>query len=194
MPPPARSNQRSKPARSAPRPNANLNQRLESRHMASLRRGPMYMKVAFNPTDIVGLIMHALKFQKTSSVVGCVAWLSHPLILKQLAKKPCSIVVTRDKSNAKKHVRTMYMALKPADIGYHRSIKFLGAKAGRIKTRMHHKFLVGLDDNGNPIWVLTGSFNMSSNATKNLENIMYVSDKELAHVYYEEWQKIWNCC
>lgn len=173
---------------------ANLNKRLEARHMASIRRGAMNLKVAFEPTDIISTILHALRFNKTSSVVGCVAWLSHPRILQQLSQKPCSIVVTRDKSNAKKHVREMYRKLKPADTGHRRAIKVLGARAGRVKTRMHHKFLVGLDSKGTPIWVLTGSFNMSSNAMKNLENIMYVRDEEFAHVFFEEWQKIWECC
>ena len=162
--------------------------------MANIRRGPMSIRVAFEPSDIVGTIMHALSFNKTSSVVGCVAWLSHPKILLQLSKKPCSIVVTRDKSNAKKHVREMYKKLRPADTGHPRAIKVLGARSGRVKTRMHHKFLVGLNKKAEPIWVLTGSFNMSSNALKNLENIQYVRDPEFASVFYEEWQKIWACC
>ncbi len=176
------------------KPPTNLNKRLHTRHMASIRRGPMFMKIAFQPEDIVNTILHALRFNRTSKVVGCVAWLSHPLILKQLAKKPCSIVVTRDKSNAKKHVREMYRKLKPADTDHPRAIKYLGARAGRVKTRMHHKFLVGLSDSGTPLWVLTGSFNMSSNAVKNLENLMYVNDTEMAGVYYGEWEKIWQCC
>lgn len=172
----------------------NLNKRLESRHMANIRRGDMSIRVAFEPSDIVSTIVHALKFNKTISIVGCVAWLSHPKILLELSKKPCSIVVTRDKSNAKKHVREMYRKLKPADTSHGRAIKVLGARAGRRKTRMHHKFLVGLDRHGLPIWVLTGSFNMSANACNNIENIQYVRDAEFASVFYNEWQKIWQCC
>ena len=132
--------------------------------------------------------------QKTHSVIGCVAWLSHPLILKTLATKPCSIVVTKDRANARKHVKTMYSDLTPADSGYHRSIKYLGAKAGRVRTNMHHKFLCGRSESGQPLWVLTGSFNMSSNALNNLENIMYINDSETAQIFEDEWRKIWNSC
>lgn len=188
------SSQRPSAQARARRPTANLNQRLQARHMASLRRGDMYLKVAFDPTDIVNLIVHAIKMQKTHSVVGCVAWLSHQTILKTLATKPCSIVVTKDRANARKHVKNMYAGLTPADAGSHRSIKYLGAKAGRVRTNMHHKFLCGRSESGQPLWVLTGSFNMSSNALNNLENIMYINDSETAQIFEDEWRKIWNSC
>lgn len=173
---------------------ANLNKRLEARHIANLRRGSMSIRLAFDPADIISTILRAIQLNTTHSVVGCIAWLSHPRILTQLATKPCSIVVTADRSNRKKHVRALYSKLKPADRSHPRAIKFLGARSGRVKTRMHHKFLVGLNSKGLPCWCISGSFNMSVNATKNIENVQWVRDEEYASVFFEEWKKVWNCC
>ncbi|HEY9640318.1 MAG TPA: hypothetical protein V6C57_07530 [Coleofasciculaceae cyanobacterium] len=41
-----------------------------------------------------------------------------------------------------------------------------------------------------PYAVWTGSFNMSENATKSLENAVYIQDKAIARAYYNEWAQI----
>ena len=81
--------------------------------------------------------------------------------------------------------------------------------------RMHNKFLVfcdievntctyqDLDENGNPFQfqeddgfivipkaVWTGSFNLTDNATKSLENAVYLTDCDIVHAYYDEWEYI----
>ena len=118
------------------------------------------------------------------------AWLSHPLILRELANKPAAIIVTNDKANWRKPVRMMYKKLQPLE-SERKALKFLGDRKGMYRCKMHHKFLVGMH-NETPQWVLFGSFNFSKQATKNLENIMLIQDPEIASTYYNEWQRIWD--
>ncbi|MBW4621498.1 MAG: hypothetical protein KME17_19325 [Cyanosarcina radialis HA8281-LM2] len=71
--------------------------------------------------------------------------------------------------------------------------------------RMHNKFLIFCDiceiigndssfDEGHieivPRAVWTGSFNLTDNATRSLENAMYIKDLEIVNAYYTEWQYI----
>lgn len=156
-----------------------------------VKRGDARIKIVFQPTQIVSTILGAIKHESTDTIVGCVAWLSHPRILEALAKKPCAIVVTRDKSNLKKNVRNMYKKLRPCVVGDKVAVRFLGQSRGPYRTRMHHKFMVGLK-NGEPRWVITGSFNFSSHACKNLENTMLIQDPEIAAAFKYEWERIWN--
>ena len=188
---PARASTAAPPKKKKKKSIRNLNHRLEHRHTASVRRGQLHARIAFEPDEIVKTIISSIRHNKVKSIVGCVAWLSHPGILEEMSKKPCSIVVTYDKSNFKPHVRERYRKLTPA---FAKSIKYVGGRSGRFKAKMHHKFLVMLNDSGYPFAVLTGSFNMSSNATQNLENIMYIADEEVASVFYSEWEKIWSLC
>ena len=53
---------------------------------------------------------------------------------------------------------------------------------------LHHKLLLIDDDT-----VITGSFNFSNSAaTSNDENIVIIRDADIAGVYLEEWQRIWD--
>ena len=71
--------------------------------------------------------------------------------------------------------------------------------------RMHNKFLVFCDEQkvpGNdpdydeeytiikPKAVWTGSFNLTDNATRSLENATYIEDLDIVNAYYAEWQYI----
>jgi hypothetical protein len=71
--------------------------------------------------------------------------------------------------------------------------------------RMHNKFLIFCDideigandshfDKGHieivPRGVWTGSFNLTDNATRSLENATYIKDLEIVNAYYAEWQHI----
>lgn len=172
---------------------ANLNERISvPRPTVFLRRASLSMKIAFHPEEIVSLILKMIRSQETRSIVGCVAWLSHKDILKALAAKPCSIVVARDKANARKHVKNMYAVLTPAN--GNRAIKFLGSRSGRQKFLLHHKFLVAIDSEGVAQKVISGSFNFSQNALNNLENITYIRDSDVAQSYFEEFNRIWDIC
>lgn len=55
--------------------------------------------------------------------------------------------------------------------------------------RMHHKFLIFFDRECiyDPSAVWTGSFNFTSNATKSLENGVYIKDAIIAKAFWYEW-------
>ena len=62
---------------------------------------------------------------------------------------------------------------------------------GRFKSLLHHKFLVGLDENREPIWVSNGSFNLTENAVTNIENVMIFDDPEIATDFFDEFKRIY---
>lgn len=69
---------------------------------------------------------------------------------------------------------------------------------GRISPKMHHKFLIlGDRDYGEglimrPKCVITGSFNLTQNATKSRENIVILNDPEICQAYLSEWAQLWS--
>ena len=68
--------------------------------------------------------------------------------------------------------------------------------------RMHNKFLIFahlskvhddseyVHDTVEPYAVWTGSFNLSKNATKSLENALYITDPEIVNAYFSEYGQI----
>lgn len=75
--------------------------------------------------------------------------------------------------------------------------------------RMHNKFLVfcdietakrpAFDGDGEedfplitPRAVWTGSFNMTDNATKSLENAVFMKDASISRAYFDEWQHVFS--
>lgn len=64
--------------------------------------------------------------------------------------------------------------------------------------RMHHKFLVfcrvhaqrHFYEDVQPYAVWTGSFNLTQNAERSLENALYLTDPALVQAYYQEWAQI----
>lgn len=64
--------------------------------------------------------------------------------------------------------------------------------------RMHHKFLVfcRYDEGTESFWnlipyaVWTGSYNMTRNGTKSLENAIYIENDTIANSYFHEWYNV----
>lgn len=64
--------------------------------------------------------------------------------------------------------------------------------------RMHNKFLVFCSADGSyeerytisPVSVWTGSFNLTANSRRSLENAVLITDAEIASRYYVEWEQI----
>lgn len=53
---------------------------------------------------------------------------------------------------------------------------------------LHHKTIIIDDDT-----VVTGSFNFSGNASRsNDENLVIIRDKQIAQLYLDEWQRMWD--
>lgn len=62
---------------------------------------------------------------------------------------------------------------------------------------MHNKFLVLANmvkdgDCISPQAVLTGSFNMTNNATRSLENVVLIRDEKIAEAYFREFTDIYG--
>jgi hypothetical protein len=122
-------------------------------------------------------------------VVGCMAWLSDPVVLSALATRDgVSLIVTNDSLLNNFTLRRAYDALQP-HAGDH-AILCVGRRTGKTRSLMHHKFLVGLTAHEEPLWVVAGSYNASKSAASNLESIFIFRCPRLARVYLEEYRAI----
>lgn len=59
-------------------------------------------------------------------------------------------------------------------------------------SKMHHKFLIFMDEKYNLEGVWTGSYNLSSNSNLSLENAIYIKDKKIINAYKKEFETIYN--
>jgi hypothetical protein len=170
----------------------NLNNKVECEERKRQKvysRGTNKFSVHFDGTGIRSAVMRTIKDEGTKYVVGCVAWFSNKRILAELAKKRgVCVVVTKDKLTKTKTNQAAYKRLKPCYRGG--TIRVVGAGRGRFKSLMHHKFLIGLDANREPKWVMNGSFNMTQSAMTNLENLMIMHDSAIAGAYFEEFKRV----
>ena len=125
------------------------------------------MKLYFSPPTMVAAL--ECHIGKSKSVVGCMAWMTHPTILNALERVDSTIIMTKHRSNRwKRHIK----------------VKFIGKR----RLLMHHKFIVGCNDE--PEWVSFGSFNATKSATSNLEHMVIVHDKTLAKYFYNEYKRL----
>ena len=152
-------------------------------------RGSKKIHILFDGARIKSCIIRMIRKKETAFVVGCIAWLSNKDILKAMAsKKGCCIVCTKDRMTKGIRNQRAYSEIKPAYPGG--VIRVVGEGRGWHKSLMHHKFLCGLDNDGTPLWVTNGSFNMTEHATTNLENLMVMEDPEVAKCYFEEFKRV----
>jgi phosphatidylserine/phosphatidylglycerophosphate/cardiolipin synthase-like enzyme len=52
--------------------------------------------------------------------------------------------------------------------------------------------MVGMSVQGDPMWVITGSFNFTEGATKHLENCLVISNPEVAQFYLDEFVNLYK--
>ena len=170
----------------------NLNKRMadESRKTQNVfTRGRKKIHILFDGVGIQRAIIRMINKQETAFVVGCIAWLSNKQILAAMAKKKGGcIICTKDRLTKGIRNQRAYKAIKPAYPGG--VIRVVGEGKGWHKSLMHHKFLVGLNSQGNPIWVTNGSFNFTTSATSNLENLMVMEDEDVADCYFQEFRRV----
>lgn len=141
--------------------------------------------VLFDPKKIIREL--SIHIRNTPYIVGCVAWFTNAKVLKALERvRGCAFVVTKHKMA---HIfKSTYDELPKFD--RYMPVRVVGNGRGVTKNLMHHKFVIGLDDRKRPVWVATGSFNITKNAETNLENMMILSDTRIAHQFYEEFKRI----
>ncbi len=181
------------PDRKKARPQSrNLNQRMsdETRKTQNVfTRGRKKIHILFDGVGIQRAIIRMINKQETCFVVGCIAWLSNKQILSAMAKKRGGcIVCTKDRLTKGARNQAAYKAIRPAYPGG--VIRVVGEGKGWHKSLMHHKFLVGLNAEGKPIWVTNGSFNFTTSATSNLENLMVMEDEDVAECYFQEFKRV----
>jgi hypothetical protein len=170
----------------------NLNDRMDSadrKRRKTVQRGKKKFSVLFDGKGIERAVCQQINRDDTHYVVGCIAWLSNKKILKNLAtKRGVCIVCTRDKLTRAHSNQEAYKKLKPAFEGG--AIRIVGDGKGWHKSTMHHKFLIGLDGTGKPLWCTNGSFNMTTHALSNLENLMVIDDADIADVFLDEFRRV----
>jgi phosphatidylserine/phosphatidylglycerophosphate/cardiolipin synthase-like enzyme len=124
------------------------------------------------------------------AVAGAMAWLTDRELLQALRdlEGGAAVVVTNDTSN--RRVAAQYRSVPGRRPGED-AVRMLGAGRGRGRPFMHHKFLVGLDRAGAPLWCATGSYNGTRNSRHSLENVLVSRDAGLAGAYLQEWAAVW---
>ena len=153
-------------------------------------RGQKKIAVIFDGRSIQNAIVRYIKREDTAYVVGCVAWLSNKRILKTMSEncKGVTLIVTKDKLCNSKSNQLAYSKLSGCYQGG--VIRTVGTGRGRFKSLLHHKFLVGLDGDRQPLWVSNGSFNLTENAVTNIENIMILDDPAIATDFFDEFKRL----
>lgn len=144
--------------------------------------------------------------EQSHAVVGCFAWLTSTPVLDALAGlQAVSIVVQKEsflqeKTKWSRYLRRKYLDLPgPLDAGDRawaftglqelshvapkiEPVRVFGTASDGLRPIMHHKFMVffRLNSDGvyEPYTVWTGSFNPSKNATKSLENVVCLRNRE----------------
>lgn len=147
------------------------------------------IKVHFD--NIVSSICRSIRKSDTVYVMGCSAWFTNSEIIRCMSRelRGCCIIVTKDKLLKKKSIQQKY---KQLPVYKECAIRMIGSGSGKTKSLMHHKFLVGMDDKGVPLWVSVGSFNLTESATQHLENCMIIRDAEVAKVYLDEFVELYK--
>jgi len=160
----------------------------------SRRRRVVFDNVSlmFDGKLILKSILKNINRKDTTFVVGCVAWLSNKRILSALSKKDgVCFVCTKDKLLKRKSNRAAFKLLKPC-FPDSTPIRTVGTGRGKLKSLLHHKFIIGCSEDATPLWVMNGSFNMTESAMTNIENMMLFNDAKVAKAFYDEFCRVFK--
>ena len=137
---------------------------------------------------------HALirEIKASSYVVGCMAWLTSYEVLDALRRcEGVTIIVDDNPGNRSSGVLERYSRLKPHPRFAGTAIRYAGEPKdfNDDGSRMHHKFLVFIDDQGlRSLW--TGSFNASRRSKKSLEDALIIRDFVIVNDFYREFLNV----
>jgi len=157
-------------------------------------------------------------------VIGCVAWLTNPNIIKVLETRDgVKIIVNKEEylsTNMRISRKKYYQNIH---IQYNKLMDFFSIKClccqkyqyqcpkfqkifGQIEnkdgsvitcgivnnlSKMHHKFLIFLDENLEPKAMWTGSYNLSKTSNFSLENALYITDTLIIAEYIKEFLAVY---
>lgn len=165
----------------------NLNSLLgRQRKAATVVQDTGEIQLYFDSSKILKVLEEKIK--KATYVVGCVAWLTNKKILGALRKtRGVQIIVTNDSI-----LRRMKPYYSNLPVYNNASICVVGSGRGKMKSLMHHKFLIGLNEMHQPIWTCNGSFNITESAKTNLENITFYSNESIGNAFLSEFKGVYK--
>ena len=134
--------------------NRDLNQQAndgERKRQCIHQRGKQKIAIVFDGRAIQNAIVRNIKHKDTVYVVGCIAWLSNKRVLQAMAEhtRGVSIICTKDRLTTRKKNQLAYSKLSGCFQGG--VIRTMGEGRGRFKSLMHHKFLIGLSAERQPL-------------------------------------------
>ncbi|TNZ68409.1 hypothetical protein CGK41_23860 [Vibrio parahaemolyticus] len=147
-------------------------------------------------------------------VLGCVPWFTNREIIKELMSKKGVCIVT-DKNAMGKYIEKRLPLFKkiptlkfdvsklPSNNSYFDGRELQGTNTSSIRVfgmpkkdftpMLHYKFFImcDIDENQDILVksVITGSFNLSDNATNSREVLLKISDEHVVQCFYYEWAK-----
>ena len=169
----------------------NLNEMIEDRSDRKKQKVCGDIKILFDSGSIVNAICRKIRHKDTTYVMGCSAWFSNKKIIEELSMytEGVCVICTKDKLLKAKTSHKKYSTLP---VYKESAIRYIGTGSGWNKSLMHHKFLVGMNKEGVPLWCSNGSFNLTMGASKNLENCMIISDTAVAAVFLDEFLRLYK--
>ena len=169
----------------------NLNSLIEDSDERKRQKIVGTTRVFFDGGSIVAALCRKIRQKDTCFVMGCSCWFTNKKIIGAMAKnlKGCCMIVTKDKITKAETTKKKYRTLP---IYSESAVRVIGHGSGYTKSLMHHKFLVGLNEAGDALWVSNGSFNMTEGATSHLENCMIISDPLIANVFLDVFVNIFK--
>lgn len=129
----------------------------------------------------------------SACIVGCVAWITNTTILSQLSKKRVNIIIDASYNYIKEYdslIPITGLSAVPPAISAISCLGITPDRKSQVTPFMHHKFLVFMDSQLKPYAVWTGSFNLTNNASRSLENATLLCGEGVAKEYYDEWAKL----
>ena len=173
---------------------ANLNSKLNAEHHFEGEKVQCYFR------DLEDKLVQFI--DDSEAVVICMAWMTSKNIMMVLETKPCVLILQNEswlnkKGGLAKKTRELYSKLRTSKKSFPvmgKTIKKDIRVAGLIShpQNMHHKFVVRLDEKGNPLAVWTGSYNPTTNGNESIENALVLHNEEAARAYLKEFNQVYK--
>lgn len=156
--------------------------------------------------------------ESAHSVVGCVAWITDWDILDALTRRPGGVALIQHNekygvgkgqfasarqnrawskrlkivTNSLPSLNSIPLCLRerPLSAAIRQNVPILRVGSG-VK-RMHHKFIIFVDELGKATGVWNGSFNFSKAAAQSLENACVYNDERIANVFLDEFLQVYT--
>lgn len=144
---------------------------------------PRETRVVFD--KIYDVVTAAIDDPAVHYVIGCMAWFSNKRVIKSLSRKEGCCIITMLDGVCKNPAYTALYSKLPV-ISPYGSLRVVSSQVANGYL-MHHKFIIGLDAQKRPRWVINGSCNFSETSAKNRENIVVHYERHVASAFITEF-------